>query len=73
MQRKSVSYNTKAFGKDDRCLSSRTSLGMKGGRHVLLISESGLYKLIMRSDKKEARVFQDWVTKDVLPSIWKTE
>lgn len=34
-------------------------------RKVRIISESGLYKLIMRSDKKEARVFQDWVTKDV--------
>ena len=36
-----------------------------------LISESGLYKLIMRSDKAEARVFQDWVTRDVLPAIRK--
>lgn len=27
-----------------------------------VISESGLYKLIMRSDKPEARKFQDWVT-----------
>jgi prophage antirepressor-like protein len=27
-----------------------------------LISESGLYKLIMRSDKPQARAFQDWVT-----------
>lgn len=31
-----------------------------------LISESGLYKLIMRSDKPEARRFQDWVTREVL-------
>lgn len=36
-----------------------------------IISESGLYKLIMRSDKPEARAFQDWVTKVVLPSIRK--
>lgn len=36
------------------------------------ISESGLYKLIMRSDKPEAVKFQDWVTRDVLPSIRKT-
>jgi prophage antirepressor-like protein len=35
------------------------------------ISESGLYKLIMRSDKPEARAFQDWVTRDVLPAIRK--
>ncbi|WP_425292724.1 BRO-N domain-containing protein [Agrobacterium tumefaciens] len=37
-----------------------------------MISESGLYKLIMRSDKPEARKFQDWVTRDVLPAIRKT-
>lgn len=37
-----------------------------------LISESGLYKLVMRSDKKEAKQFQDWVTREVLPSIRKT-
>ena len=36
------------------------------------VSESGLYKLIMRSDKPEAKAFQDWVTKEVLPSIRKT-
>lgn len=39
---------------------------------VSLISESGLYKLIMRSDKPTAKDFQDWVTKEILPSIRKT-
>ncbi len=39
---------------------------------VSLISESGLYRLIMRSDKPGARKFQDWVTREVLPSIRKT-
>lgn len=34
---------------------------------VVLISESGLYKLVLRSDKPEAKPFQDWVTKEVLP------
>lgn len=37
-----------------------------------MLSESGLYKLIMRSDKAEAVVFQNWVTQEVLPSIRKT-
>lgn len=39
---------------------------------LTLINESGLYKLILRSDKPEAREFQDWVTREVLPSIRKT-
>ena len=38
---------------------------------ILTISESGLYKLVMRSDKPEAQRFQDWVTRDVLPAIRK--
>lgn len=41
------------------------------GNGGMVVSESGLYKLIMRSDKPEARRFQDWVTRDVLPAIRK--
>lgn len=41
------------------------------GTAAKLISESGLYKLVMRSDKPEARAFQDWVTRVVLPAIRK--
>lgn len=41
------------------------------GRPSLLVYESGLYKLIMRSDKPEAKAFQDWVTREVLPAIRK--
>ncbi len=44
----------------------------KSSRDLNLISESGLYKLTMRSDKPQAKAFQDWVTKEVLPSIRKT-
>lgn len=39
---------------------------------MLVISESGLYRLIMRSDKPGAAAFQDWVTMKVLPSIRRT-
>ncbi len=42
-----------------------------GQYRAYLISESGLYKLVMRSTKPEARRFQDWVTCDVLPAIRK--
>jgi prophage antirepressor-like protein len=41
-------------------------------RMVWWINESGLYELIMRSDKSEARIFRRWVTSEVLPSIRKT-
>ncbi len=39
---------------------------------VKAINEGGLYRLIMKSSKKEAIDFQDWVTDTVLPSIRKT-
>jgi prophage antirepressor-like protein len=50
---------------------NRIALGLNPGRPMTIVSESGLYKLVMRSDKPEARSFQDWVTRDVLPSIRK--
>lgn len=34
-----------------------------------IVNESGLYKIVLRSDKPEAKEFQRWVTHDVLPSI----
>lgn len=36
------------------------------------LTESGVYKLIFKSKKKEAERFQDWVTDEVLPQIRKT-
>jgi prophage antirepressor-like protein len=38
----------------------------------VFINESGFYSLVMRSKMNNARKFQRWVTKDVLPSIRKT-
>ena len=39
---------------------------------MTLISESGLYALVIRSNKPDAKVFRKWVTDEVLPSIRKT-
>lgn len=36
-----------------------------------IINESGLYSLILRSDKSEAKPFRKWVTSEVLPQIRK--
>lgn len=43
-----------------------------GNQKTVLINESGLYRLILRSKKKEAEPFVDWVTSEVLPQIRKT-
>lgn len=45
--------------------------GIPGNPNKTIISEPGLYKLIMRSRKPEAREFQRWVTHEVLPTIRK--
>jgi len=39
---------------------------------MVIISESGVYTAILRSDKKEAEPFRQWVTGEVLPTIRKT-
>ena len=46
--------------------------GMAGNPTTLIISESGLYRLTMKSRKPQAEPFQDWVCEEVLPSIRKT-
>lgn len=38
---------------------------------MVCVNESGLYHVILRSDKKEAKPFRKWVTSEVLPSIRK--
>ncbi|MEE3047532.1 MAG: BRO family protein [Pseudomonadota bacterium] len=58
--------------RDDEAVVLKSKTLIEGVRpDVKIISESGLYKLIMRSDKPQAKKFQDWVTRDVLPAIRK--
>ena len=40
-----------------------------GEQNVLLVTEPGFYKLVMRSRKPEAKAFQRWVTHEVLPAL----
>lgn len=49
---------------------TRFNLGSLSGE-ANVINESGLYNVILRSDKPEARPFRKWVTGEVLPSIRK--
>lgn len=52
---------------DERC-----NVSLERGGKQLFINESGLYSLIIRSKKKEAKKFKKWITSEVLPSIRKT-
>ena len=42
-----------------------------GNQNMTIINESGLYNVILRSDKPEAKPFRKWVTSEVLPAIRK--
>lgn len=47
--------------------------GQRGGaQRLIVVNERGLYAVILRSDKPEAKKFKRWVTHEVLPSIRQT-
>ena len=56
----------KRLDEDER---TRLNLGRQGETNF--ITESGLYAVILRSDKPNAKKFRKWVTSEVLPSIRK--
>lgn len=60
----------RGLDEDERGVDSIHTLG--GVQGVTVISESGLYSLILRSRKPEAKTFKRWITHEVIPSIRKT-
>lgn len=56
----------KLLDEDER---TKKSLGRQGD--AWFVNESGLYNLIFRSNKSEAKKFRKWVTGEVLPAIRK--
>lgn len=55
---------------DEKGTLNQSTLG--GNQDLIIINESGLYSLILRSRKPEAKAFKKFVTSEVLPSIRKT-
>lgn len=51
---------------------AKFDLGLKNGELTNFTNESGLYTLILRSDKPEAKPFRKWITSEVIPAIRKT-
>ena len=58
-----------ALDDDEKGVHTVDTLG--GVQRVGIISEPGLYSLILRSRKPEAKAFKRWITHEVLPSIRK--
>lgn len=60
----------KRLDEDEKGVDSIDTPG--GKQEMTVISESGLYNVVLRSDKPEAKPFRKWVTSEVLPAIRKT-
>lgn len=55
---------------DEKGVSKVYTLG--GEQDMQVINESGLYALVIRSNKPQAKKFRKWITSEVLPSIRQT-
>jgi prophage antirepressor-like protein len=57
---------------DEKGVCKTYILTSGGNQQLTFINEPNLYRVIFRSNKPEAKQFQDWVFNEVLPSIRKT-
>jgi prophage antirepressor-like protein len=62
-----TSMATRNLDEDEKLIQTLLVSGQN--RRLTLITESGLYSLVIRSNKPEAKVFKKWITSEVLPSI----
>lgn len=67
----SLSDVTMSMARLDGDERTKLNLGKRGQGSVNAVNESGLYSLVLRSNKPEARAFKKWVTSVVLPAIRK--
>lgn len=64
------SHITRALEILDEDEKQMVKIDYKGqNREVHVISESGLYALVLSSTKPEARKFRKWITSEVLPAL----
>lgn len=69
-------HHLKKLDSDEKRLLNREDtptlfMGVRG-RQLSAVTEAGLYKLIQRSNKPEAKAFDRWVRHEVLPAIRRT-
>ena len=65
-----VAMAVKGLDDDEKGVSKVYTPG--GEQELLTVNEPGLYTLIIRSNKPDAKKFKRWITHEVLPSIRKT-
>jgi len=62
-------WNVAARLNSDETNTLRLAEGNRGNPNVTVLTEPGLYRVILRSDSPAAEPFRRWVTHEVLPSI----
>ena len=64
--------NPSRFSLDEKGVHKMYTPTNGGVQQLTYVNEPNLYRVIFRSNKAEARQFQDWVFNEVLPTIRKT-
>ncbi len=54
---------------EDECSQTPVTDNLGRQQNTYVVNKSGLYNVILHSDKEEAKPFKKWVTSEVLPSI----
>ena len=70
-----VTWAVSGLEEDEKAELSITQVSSNGTeqkRKTIIINEPGLYSLVLRSRKPEAKEFKRWITHEVLPRIRKT-
>lgn len=65
-----TAMHTKDLDDEEKGSISIATLG--GSQSVVVVSESGLWAIVLKSRKPEAKRFKKWLTSEVIPSIRKT-
>lgn len=65
-----VSMTVKRLDEDEKDTKIICTLG--GNQNMSVVNESGLYSLVLTSNKPQAKKFKKWITSEVIPSIRKT-
>ncbi|MDK7490386.1 BRO family protein [Bacillus paranthracis] len=72
LELKSAKDSTKYLDDDEKDKMLIKHSGSDYKSEMVIVSESGLYSLILRSRKPQAKSFKKWITSEVLPTIRKT-
>ncbi|MHC1762100.1 MAG: Bro-N domain-containing protein [Negativicutes bacterium] len=57
------------FNPNDNSIGLGLAESGHGGRNMLVVSEPGLYSLVLKSRRPEARHFRRWITHEVIPLL----